>query len=424
MPARVSSASASVALGLVLLSLIIIYLVVPQTFVVATISVMIAMLTLVIALVGDQADVRVITGVSAALSLIAAGFLGEAWLGLPGSLLVPSLWFVVLLYTFRRLRASTLVIPADHAVMYAPFLSSQVYQVDAGSTVPVTVLDRQVATVPLYELTLDTRVENVNTRDFRNIDMVEAHVRYRVNDPARALVGIPNRGKIQNDVAREMGLSLGRAQLDTAFWEKLLARQMAEEVDDILRAVAFHLSERSPNRPILGRNGEELEKDDVKPLRGTMLEAYLDRRTFSEAVLRDLKALVSRWGVTVTHLDLDLYKLNSDQIKQITQNQDRELAREKKKREAETVNDVHYIKQTAEVAAEAEAERIRKIVEILQNQLGREDLPREVLEEIIISAIRATSDAPLIADTYPGLFEENRSEKPSGGGSGSNGTRK
>jgi hypothetical protein len=422
MQPRQTSASASLALGLMFLSLIVIYLVVPQTGIVTTISVLILVLTLVMGQVGDPSDVRVMTGLAAFTSLIAAGFLGDAWLGVAGRILVPSLWFILLLYAFRQLRANTLVVPEDHAVMYAPFLSSQVYQADAGATAPFTVLERHVATIPLYELTLDTKVENVNTRAYHNIDMVEVHVRYRVSDPARALVGIPNRGKIQNDVARAMGMTLSRAQLDPAFWEELLKRQMTAEVDDIVRAVAFHLNEAGP-LPLLDRSGTPMSDDDAKPLRGSMLEAYLNRGPLSAAVLRELKVLVSRWGVTVTHLDIDLYKLDRELIGRLTENVDRKLMREQKEQQAAAVNDAFYVDLVGKAEAEVEARRVRNLIETLYDQVG-DRLTAAELEEIIISAIRAAGETPIREHIYPGLFEENRNEKPPGGGGGSNGAKR
>jgi hypothetical protein len=291
--------------------------------------------------------------------------------------------------------------------------------------VPVTILDRHVATVPLYELTKDVEVKNVNMRAGHDIDLVEAHVRYRVNDPARALIGIPNRGRIQNEIARGMGMPLARAQMDPAFWEKLLAAQMEAEVDDILRAVLFRVPPAPAAHTLLDRDGTPMDEKVGKAARGTGLEAYLDRMRLSREVLLELKALVSRWGVTVTHLDLDFYKLKEDIMKGVRSGgQAGELERERKKKDAATDAEVYYIRETAGAEAEAEAERVRKLVQVLQDELGRDDLPRAVLEEIIVTAIRATGNAPLLSAEYPQLFEENRSEKPSGGGSGTNGARK
>jgi regulator of protease activity HflC (stomatin/prohibitin superfamily) len=421
MQTRQSSASASLALGLMFLALLVIYLVVPQTGIVTTISVLILVLTLIMGLVGDSGDVRVLIGVSAAMSLIAAGFLGDAWLGVAGRVLVPSVWFILLWWAFRQLRANTLVIPEDHAVMYAPFLSSSVYQVDPGQTQPVTVLDRAVATIPLYELTLDTQVNNVNTRAAHDIDMIEAHVRYRVTDPARALVGIPNRGKIQNDVAREMGMSLARARLDVAFWEKLLARQMGAEVDDIVRAVVFR---EPPDEPLADRDGKPMNENTLKNARGSGLEAYLSRVRLSREVLSELRVLVSRWGVNVTHLDLDFYKLKEDIAKGIRSGGfPGELEREQKKQQAIAANDAYYVEQVGRREAEAEALRIRLMIDAIAEQFG-DQLSPAVIEEIVVTALRTAGNNPLREMIYPGLFDENRNEKPPAGGGGSNGAKK
>jgi regulator of protease activity HflC (stomatin/prohibitin superfamily) len=392
-------------------SLLVIYLVVPQTGIVTTISVLILVLTLVMGMVGDAGDVRVMISVAAVLSLVAAGFLGDAWLGVAGRVLVPSVWFLILWWGLRRMRANTLVIPEDHAVMYAPFLSSSVYQADAGHTEPVTFLDRQVATVPLYELTLDTKVQNVNTRAANDIDLIEAHLRYRVTDPARALVGIPNRGQIQNDVARGMGMSLARARLDVAFWEKLLAKQMESEVDDIVRAVVFREPPAAADHTLLDRDGSPMKEDLLKAARGSVLEAYLDRVRLSGEVLSELRVLVSRWGVTVTHLDLDFYKLRDDIIKGIRSGGlPGELEREQKKQRSIADNEAYYIDAVGRKEAAIEAQRVRDLIDALSEQLG-DRLTPAMIEEIVVSALRTAGNNPLREMVYPGLFDENRTEK-------------
>lgn len=424
MQTRPSAASASLALALMFLSLLVIYLVVPQTGIVTTISVLILVLTLIMGLVGDASDVRVMTGVSAAVSLVAAGFLGDAWLGLAGRILVPAAWFIFLWWFFRQLNANTLVIPEDHAVMYAPFLSSSVYQVDPGHTQPVTFLDRQVATVPLYELTLDAKVQNVNTRAANDIDLIEAHVRYRVTDPARALVGIPNRGQIQTEVARSMGMSLARARLDVAFWENLLRRQMEAEVDDIVRAVVFRASPPPGDHTLLDRDGAPMKEDMLRAARGSVLEAYLDRVRLSHEVLIELRVLVSRWGVNVTHLDLDFYKLRDDFVKGVRMGGlPGELERERMKKEAEAKNDALYVELVGGKEAAIETRRIRELIDAISEQFG-DQLTPAMIEEIVVTALRTAGNNPLREMVYPGLFDENRSEKPQGGGGSSDGARK
>jgi hypothetical protein len=224
-------------------------------------------------------------------------------------------------------------------------------------------------------------------------------------------VGIPNRGKIQNDVAREMGTSLERARLDVAFWERLLARQLAAEVDDIVRAVAFREPPDNTEWALKGQDGKPMKDEDAKPWKGTILEAYLDRVRLSQEVLRELRVLVSRWGVNVTHLDLDFYKLDKDALKGVKQGGlVKQLEMEQKKKQAEAANDAFYVDKIGKAEAEVEAQRVRALVAALTEQFEG-DLSPEMLEEIIVTAIRASGEYPMRDMTYAGLFAENRSEK-------------
>lgn len=98
--------------------------------------------------------------------------------------------------------------------MMAPFLSSQA-SIKISSTIP----DQQFAisgsasTMPTYGLTSDVKVVKVNTAAPDDVDEIEVHIRYQVTDPSQTLRGIPNRGQIQSDVAKEMGVSVVRPAL-------------------------------------------------------------------------------------------------------------------------------------------------------------------------------------------------------------------
>src|SRR5439155_24574039 len=109
---------------------------------------------------------------------------------------------------------------------------------------PIPQVQRIAAVIPKYELSQDVRVQKINTRSGFNIDAIDVHVLYRVADPLKTMsvrewTGIPNRGRVQAEIAAEMGQSLTTARTDVAFWEKLLKRQIGVSVDDIVRTVIW-----------------------------------------------------------------------------------------------------------------------------------------------------------------------------------------
>lgn len=265
-------AAASLALGLMFVSLVVIYLTVPQSDAVTLLCIVIMAVSLIIALIGDWNEIGTMAALATLTSLMAAYFLGRDMLGDAGSIIVPLGWGGVLLYIFRWISSHTVVVPEDHAIMVARFYSGSLYRLQPPLAPPlIPLLERRVATIPLYELSHDVKVAKINTGGSHSIDEVEVHLRYRVKNPEFALANIPNRGQIQNEVAREMGRDLEQARLDVAFWEKLLARQLAHEVDDIVREVIFAETKSAT-------------------------DAYQKRQHISREVFRRLNELTQRWA--------------------------------------------------------------------------------------------------------------------------------
>lgn len=272
-------------------------------------------------------------------------FLGRDVLGDTGSILFPLLWIGVLLYIFRWISRHTVVVPEDHAIMVARFYSGSLYRLQPPLAPPlIPLLERRVATIPLYELSHDVKVAKINTGGSHSIDEVEVHLRYRVKNPEFALANIPNRGQIQNEVAREMGRDLEQARLDVAFWEKLLARQLTHEVDDIVREVIFAETKSAT-------------------------DAYQKRLHISREVFRRLNELTKRWGVVVSRVDIDYFSVPEDRFR--SPDPDGPVKQEVKR-----------ILETSKAEAQAEAERIRHIVRVLREE-GIEIAP-EIIGALLI----------------------------------------
>ncbi|MCS6940756.1 MAG: SPFH domain-containing protein [Roseiflexaceae bacterium] len=368
-------AAASLALGLMFVSLVVIYLTAPQSDTVTLLCVVIMAVSLIIALTGNWNEIGMMAGLATLTSLMAAYFLGRDVLGDVGSIVFPLGWGGVLLYIFRWISSHTVVVPEDHAIMVARFYSGTLYRLQPPLAPPlIPLLERRVATIPLYELSHDVRVAKINTGGSHSIDEVEVHLRYRVKNPEFALANIPNRGQIQNDVAREMGRDLEQARLDVAFWEKLLARQLAHEVDDIVREVIFAETKSAT-------------------------DAYQKRQHISREVFRRLNELTQRWGVVVTRVDIDYFSVPEDRFR--SPDPDGPVKQEVKR-----------ILETSKAEAQAEAERIRNIVRVLREE-GIEISP-EIIGALLIPEWTGEIEAllPPPAAQPSGEKTGNRGAKP------------
>ncbi|GIW02337.1 SPFH domain-containing protein [Roseiflexus sp.] len=365
-------AAASLVLGLMFVSLVVIYLTVPQNDTVTLLCVVIMAVSLLIALNGDWNEIGMMAAFAALTSLMASYFFGRDVLGDTGGVLFPLVWIGVLLYVFRWISSHTVVVPEDHAIMVARFYSGSLYRLQPPLAPPlIPLLERRVATIPLYELSHDVKVAKINTGGSHSIDEVEVHLRYRVKNPEFALANIPNRGQIQNDVAREMGRDLERARLDVAFWEKLLARQLTHEVDDIVREVIFAETKSAT-------------------------DAYQKRHHISREVLRRLNELTQRWGVVVTRVDIDYFSVPEDRFR--SPDPDGPVKQEVKR-----------ILETSKAEAQAEAERIRNIVRVLREE-GIEISPE------IIGALLIPEWTGEIEALPPPATMQPSSNKPGNGG--------
>jgi hypothetical protein len=374
--------AASAILGLMFASLLVIYVVVPQNDLVTFLSVVIMAIGMVIAFIGDRDEIMLMAGLAGVVSLVAAFFAGQSFFNNIGGIIATISWGVLLVTVAQRASNDTVVIPEDHAFMMAPFLSSEAHQISA--TIPISslpFLDRHVATIPTYELTRDVKIAKVNTRRAPdNVDEIEVHIRYQVTDPGQTLRGIPNRGQIQSDVAKEMGVSVSKARLDVAFWEKLLARQMSAEVDDIVRETLF--TEGNANN---------------------MLEAYNDREKLSVDVRRALQKLVERWGVTVRALALNYYVVDKEAIGRLRagpEGLDQEIKRDQKKRLGEAESEAERIKLTGK----SSNERIRDLIDQLskvQPAMKSEDIAEIVKGALLSDALDDESDLERLLVSRP-----------------------
>jgi regulator of protease activity HflC (stomatin/prohibitin superfamily) len=387
----IKNVAASIVLGLLFISLVVIYEITPPNGLVTALCVVIMAVSLIIALTGDWRELGVMAIFAGLISLAAAHFLGQARFGGLGGIVIPILWLLALAILFSWISNNKLIVRDDRAILIANTYTGAIQIVPPPlAPPPIPQVQRIAAIIPKYELSRDVRVEKINTQAGHNVDMIEVRVHYKVSEPLKTMSisernGIPNRGQVENQIAKEIDKDLEAARRDVTFWERLIGRQLDLELEDIVREVIYQHAANA-------------------------VDAYQRREVMAEETYRRLNELVSRWGVTISMLEFDRVDVDGERFRAM--NLDRTLEREAKINRAEAERDATRIKLTLEAEAEAEAERVATMVRMLRD--SGVDLSPEDLEKIVISAIRASSEAVLEDEYMRFLMDSSAAAKPAG----------
>src|SRR5262245_30956106 len=103
----------TIALGLLLASLLAIYLATEASFNVTILGVILLALGLYIAVDGGWGDLLVLVIFAALVSIVATYIVAQARFGPIGALLIPLLWTILVFFLFRRLVRGIRPVPVD-----------------------------------------------------------------------------------------------------------------------------------------------------------------------------------------------------------------------------------------------------------------------------------------------------------------------
>jgi regulator of protease activity HflC (stomatin/prohibitin superfamily) len=380
----IKNVAVSAVLALMFLSLLTIYMATPPSRVITFLSVLIMLVGLIMAQTQSWRGIGILAAVAVTISLVAVGLAASMRFGLVGTLIAVLIWVSILSALFSWGRRNMIAVRKDRAILIRNMYSG-LLQVAEGPIAPplVPMVEVKVAIIPLYELSIEVQVEKVNTKRL-NVDAIDVHVHYMVTNPRRALSGIPNRGQVQTEIAKELGKGLGEARLDVTFWEKFLHQQMKIEVDDIVRDVVYN-------------NGFAQNPVEVYSKRGDLVDTVQER----------LQERVSRWGVEITGLEFERVDVHPDVYRRINKGFAREEMTIEGRMAAE--RDATRIELTGAAQAKAEAMRVAELVAALQSanvQLSADDL-----REIVIDAIHAATDMTLEGGFARALLEPRSADK-------------
>lgn len=369
----IKNVATSAVLGLLFVSLVAIYLLIPTNNLVLSLSVLIMLVSLIVAQSRGWREIGAMAVFAALVSLVAAALVGNELFGSFGRVALPALWLFALFGIFSWMQRSMLTIPRDRVILISNSYTGGVRVTEGPIAPPLTPgVERKLAEIPLYNLSTDVRIEKINTRARHNVDGIDTHVRYRIKDPKIVMSGIPNRSQAETEIAKGLGKPLREARLDVAYWEKLLDRQMHDEVEDCVRSVIFN--------NVTAQHA---------------IEIYNKRDELAEAVRDKLVEAVQRWGIEITEFEFDKVEVNPDVSRSINKAGVREddTLLEKIKAEREATR----IRLTGTAQAEAEAARVAEMVRAMRE--SGVELSPDVLREIVIDAIHSAVDANLANST-------------------------
>lgn len=360
MSTSVKDIAASIVLALLFLSLVVIYLVTGQDYRVTGLAVIILAISLIVTIDGDWREVGIIGVLAAIVSLVAVALFGRNLFNTPGVVLFILLWGGLLFFLFNWISRNMVRVPKDRAILIMNTYTGTIYTAKGPISPPLApIIERKLAVIPLYELGDWVDVQKVNMPMGHNIDLIRAHVNYRIVDPHKAMKGILNYGLVHTTVASEMGKDLNVARTEVEFWERIFRGQITVDVDNAVRDVVFNSFSRAS-------------------------DAYRNREqdAFNKQIRDRVSAQIANWGAQLTGLDLDHFEVDSRRFF--------DPERETRIKRAEAEREATRIRLVRDAEAAAEAERVKRLVETLK-QAGVELSPA-LLQDIVISAIEASTD--------------------------------
>jgi hypothetical protein len=374
----------TIALGLLLVSLLAIYLATEGSFNLTMLGVVLLALGLYIAVDGGWSDLLVLVVFAGLVSVVAAFIVARTRFGPIGAVVIPLLWLVVLFVVARRLIRGIRPVPVDPespAILISRGADRRPYAAPPPLVIPF--LQRIVAVIPRKILIEEFEINEVNAEPGHNVEKIIIHVRYRIVDPIEAFIHA-SAGTL-SEAAKQVGKSLGEARLDVTFWENLFEKHLL--IVDAAKAVREVTFQQGVGAHILYRN----------------------RFALAELVRERLNVLVREWGAEAEVVELDFFRVDGERFR----NADPERRRTIEAAEAEhhARMEANRLRQVLGSEVEAEAQRVKAIIDALRES------EVDITPDVVIRAIRAASDWMMegeysLQPTAPPLSNPLQAPKP------------
>lgn len=375
----------SVLLLFLLLFLLPIYFAAPNNEVLL-LSVLLLAVGLFLAFGNQPRGLEVLAAITVLISFIGMAFLGRNIAGQNGAYCFGVLWIVTLLGGALLLWRRATVVERGQILVVNQLPENRALIFNEGVHRPLTPsFERRVAVLPSYELLQETELLLLNTESLFNVDKIEVLVRYRVQSPRDVVFCFPNREQAFEQLERERGSPETNSDC-VAFWTELIRRQMALELDEVVRAAVANI--------------------------GGPTEVAKQRSEHARRVKIRLQEMVTRWGIDVLDLRFLEVVIDPDRIR--AANRDKIIERELQDASRNATLHAEEVEKVGTAQAKATARMVSEIVAVLKEQGAT--LSSEDLEKVVITAMQRMTDTQQLSGFFRQLTQAGQSSAAASAG--------
>lgn len=286
-------------------------------------------------------------------SVIAAWLLGRDSLPLVNGWQAALLWLLILGIAVLWLQRREHSIGENIAGLIER--SDSTYGVIKGSNVvSISKFLTIAARFPLYELSTEVDVGNIDAKPGHKIKNIRVRVHYTITDPEKLHNDAPNNYQVVEKLLKEQNKSHDSAKMEPAFWSQYLEKQIHSTTDDVVRECVW-----------------DSEKNALEISKG--------RLEFAAEVEDHLGKKVQSWGVKVTELKFETVEVDPDTEKSIKRKDPERPQREQK--DAREEAEKEYIKTQRRIEIE------KKWVEDLIGVLEKKEFSDETIQQIVLAVV-------------------------------------
>lgn len=308
----------------------------------------------ILAFRGGTLGLTVLGGFTLVLITVAGALAGAAVWSIPGALLGAAIGAVVTYLFLAWLWNSMIYVAANTLLMIRSPLGMRKIPGSARLRPLLPNFEAISAKMPLYDLRSEITLDEINTREMRNIKRIVVDVTYVLMEAeASKAQQVPNRDSLFRDIATQVNLSPSAARQNPIFWEALFRHLISEAVDDLVRAEIY---KRVETRNDVSKNRHDIE----------------------HAVQQSLRDVIKTWGLKLKAFELRTIELHNEDV-----------ARETRDNELRAQFEANEIELRGMALAKVQAYTIGSWIDAVKSK-GVEISPQDI-ERIIRSVLEEQS---------------------------------
>ncbi|MCG8351841.1 MAG: hypothetical protein MI924_29095 [Chloroflexales bacterium] len=216
-----------------------------------------------------------------------------------------------------------------------------------------------VAHLPLYELSTEVDVHDIDTQYGHKVKGIRVRVHYNIDDPEKLHNDAPNHYQMIGKLLKEQNKQQDTAVMEPGFWSQYLEKQIHGATDDVVRECIWDNNKNA-------------------------LEVSKERHAFAAEAKKHLSVQVQSWGIAVKELKFETVEIDPDTEKSIKRKDPERPERELKEADHEAKKESLKIQRRIEVEAEVENQRLMNLISGLKEQ----GVSSEIIEQFIFAAVK------------------------------------